>query len=177
MRSIPARAGEPCLALSEMLSRTVYPRACGGTPREIWPGSNQRGLSPRVRGNRGFGLGDRTSCGSIPARAGEPPNTATRPRRDRVYPRACGGTARQGLGSGGPGGLSPRVRGNRRAPATGDGCTGSIPARAGEPTGSRTLYPLGRVYPRACGGTSFWLRFPQETQGLSPRVRGNRPVL
>ena len=52
----------------------------------------------------------------------------------------------------------------------------SIPARAGEPERSlRRLLPT-QVYPRACGGA--WLPYNPLTActGLSPRVRGSRPV-
>ena len=95
-----------------------------------------------------------------------------------VYPRACGGTA--GVTSGCRGmvtsGLSPRVRGNR--------ALSGLPSRA--TTG---------VYPRACGGTDrlaeTWLLHVRSIParageppgirnsaltGLSPRVRGNRPI-
>ena len=51
-RSIPARAGEPCLSRGRSAPRRVYPRACGGTsPGRPLPQS-PAGLSPRVRGNR-----------------------------------------------------------------------------------------------------------------------------
>ena len=49
------------------------------------------GLSPRVRGNHQAGV---------------------RKERERVYPRACGGTDSVGLDSFDYPGLSPRVRGN-----------------------------------------------------------------
>ena len=52
-RSIPARAGEPCICADIAANPGVYPRACGGTccagHEWTWNG----GLSPRVRGNRG----------------------------------------------------------------------------------------------------------------------------
>ena len=51
---------------------------------------------------------------------------------------------------------------------------GSIPARAGEPSVSSGHRPKGRVYPRACGGTTGDDHPPVPTEGLSPRVRGNR---
>ena len=58
------------------------------------------------------------------------------------------------------------MRAGRRA-------TRSIPACAGEPSGSVMMKRQPRVYPRVCGGTDedYWYRhlYP----GLSPRVRGN----
>ena len=35
VRSIPARAGEPSVSCGSTPAPTVYPRACGGTPRQI----------------------------------------------------------------------------------------------------------------------------------------------
>ena len=51
-------------------------------------------------------------------------------------------------------GLSPRVRGNRRQAIPDNADDGSIPARTGEPHTGDVLDQLGRVYPRAYGGTS-----------------------
>ena len=50
------------------------------------------GLSPRLRGN-GFNLRNRIiRCGSIPALAGERPDSHNTTDGEEVYPRACGGT-------------------------------------------------------------------------------------
>ena len=70
-------------------------------------------------------------------------------------------------------GLSPRVRGNRKAVASTTCTCGSIPACAGEPRpgcgpGSGTW-----VYPRVCGGTRSAATPRGWPSGLSPRVRGN----
>ena len=106
----------------------------------------------------------------------------------------CGGTAPQRQRPACQQGLSPRVRGNRRAPAPRWPPPGSIPACAGEPRRSASGRPASRVYPRVCGGTLEclpWARcagvYPRvcggtvllaivvaSSQGLSPRVRGNR---
>ena len=51
------------------------------------------GLSPRTRGNRSVTSRKLSKFGSIPAHAGEPSLTSSRPRAARVYPRARGGTA------------------------------------------------------------------------------------
>ena len=51
-RSIPAPAGEPLPRVKWSAGRQVYPRACGGTPRNARNRGRRRGLSPRLRGNR-----------------------------------------------------------------------------------------------------------------------------
>ena len=117
------------------------------------PASRLGGLSPRVRGNLSCSGRGRARRGSIPACAGEPIFSTASSTASSVYPRVCGGTSGQNRPLELPGGLSPRVRGNRRrgeGHADGDG---SIPACAGEPR-----------YGRPVGGV---------TAGLSPRVRGN----
>ena len=131
--SIPARAGEPPVPLQLEQGMPVYPRACGGTSAEIPIIPFTVGLSPRVRGNRviaglGLGLGR-----SIPARAGEPPCAPSSSDGSWVYPRACGGTPANVIVEEHGAGLSPRVRGNRRAGHGGEPRCRSIPARAGEP--------------------------------------------
>ena len=152
--SIPARAGEPALHRRLDWPLRVYPRACGGTGPCARPCTSAPGLSPRVRGNRPGGADTQRRTRSIPARAGEPtiPYAPFQPLR--VYPRACGGTfGAQSIATRGTG-LSPRVRGNRLHDVGNQVQEGSIPARAGEPSARRWEPGAGRVYPRACGGTS-----------------------
>ena len=151
--SIPACAGEPGTRCLRSSPSRVYPRVCGGTSYLPDYGTTLRGLSPRVRGNRG-GAGQRVgTSGSIPACAGEPRPAAGLPRMLPVYPRVCGGTWWTMTPSLPCLGLSPRVRGNhitRRAVGVD---LRSIPACAGEPC--RRYSALGgvAVYPRVCGGT------------------------
>ena len=92
--SIPACAGEPVVARDCRSPSWVYPRVCGGTQTRRWGCARLTGLSPRVRGNRGYQrvLGQRSR--SIPACAGEPPSPWPTTDLSRVYPRVCGGTAR-----------------------------------------------------------------------------------
>ena len=131
------------------------------------------GLSPRVRGNRISPQDGGNDEGSIPACTGEPPALATTSKLPWVYPRVYGGTkilldyAKRG------GGLSPRVRGNLGIRGHGCPSCGSIPACTGEPVERSQTRPLGRVYPRVYGGTSIEERTALESEGLSPRVRGN----
>ena len=92
-----------------------------------------------------------------------------------VYPRVYGGT-KSGRGSRiRTSGLSPRVRGNQVRPRIPDTDVRSIPACTGEPELKNRRWNAVRVYPRVYGGTlKRWLE-SSGSNGLSPRVRGNRP--
>ena len=156
--SIPARAGEPPARRLRGSARRVYPRACGGTGGARRVAGEVQGLSPRVRGNRTWANSSRSLRGSIPARAGEPRDLVRDELVVGVYPRACGGTDAAALLAAVSSGLSPRVRGNRHPYVPPLSQSGSIPARAGEPRCCSTSPTARWVYPRACGGTSRWLR-------------------
>ena len=91
-----------------------------------------------------------------------------------VYPRVCGGTRWIWCSGWTPGGLSPRVRGNRQPGRLPPGWSGSIPACAGEPGTSHRRSAPRWVYPRVCGGTRGWGQRSHNGGGLSPRVRGNQ---
>ena len=171
--SIPARAGEPSSTLYHFQVDSVYPRACGGTPCPCGTGWPQRGLSPRVRGNRDDGDNLATLTRSIPARAGEPPWPVPTWCCIWVYPRACGGTMPRVMQISASSGLSPRVRGNPLHRAIYGLHDRSIPARAGEPASCGTTKNRASVYPRACGGTTSSSTRLNSAPGLSPRVRGN----
>ena len=86
----------------------------------------------------------------------------------------CGGTCRGRRGWTTARGLSPRVRGNRRAGDDHQRPVGSIPACAGEPAPKPPASRQVKVYPRVCGGTSTEWATITMSHGLSPRVRGNR---
>ena len=119
------------------------------------------------------GVGSRHLFGSIPARAGEPGPARFCHPGNRVYPRACGGTAFSRNWAMSAGGLSPRVRGNRAHCGPREPQARSIPARAGEPFWRALRAEPEAVYPRACGGTYGRPVGNCLAQGLSPRVRGN----
>ena len=70
----------------------------------------------------------------------------------------------------------PACAGNHRRGRSNQAAPPSIPACAGEPHLSRRFGALSRVYPRVCGGTTAVIEELQENGGLSPRVRGNRPI-
>ena len=112
---------------------------------------------------------------SIPACAGEPLETGLRVESAKVYPRVCGGTTAKSDILRLNYGLSPRVRGNRHRVHILVINPRSIPACAGEPPVTPPTASRGRVYPRVCGGTASTTRSRYTAQGLSPRVRGNRP--
>ena len=171
--SIPACAGEPQPPRWSPPFRGVYPRVCGGTRAANCDTESRRGLSPRVRGNRGVDGAQRRGVGSIPACAGEPLERRGLEATSRVYPRVCGGTQLQHLLVAHVPGLSPRVRGNPAAAPPGGSCPGSIPACAGEPSTAQGPSGMSRVYPRVCGGTPPIIISAHRRRGLSPRVRGN----
>ena len=90
-----------------------------------------------------------------------------------VYPRVCGGTMAQVPSGSLVNGLSPRVRGNPLRRLDDGEDERSIPACAGEPMPSDTVYSRTTVYPRVCGGTKGKSMMSALGRGLSPRVRGN----
>ena len=130
---------------------------------------------------------------SIPAPAGEPCKAESLTTELKVYPRACGGTLPRSSQKKWTRGLSPRLRGNLGAGASSMGMIGSIPAPAGEPLPNAVAQRRVGVYPRACGGTSYfeagnnsYMVYPRACggtvhpdlprscpRGLSPRLRGN----
>ena len=111
--SIPACAGEPASGGGTTASITVYPRVCGGTAEKKVNRCPNRGLSPRVRGNRRCSCPLRCHSRSIPACAGEPRFRLPGCAAVTVYPRVCGGTQQSSRRNRMRWGLSPRVRGNR----------------------------------------------------------------
>ena len=171
--SIPAPAGEPQLLTANPSLPWVYPRACGGTGVGVAHTAQNRGLSPRLRGNRPTVIPRVKPPGSIPAPAGEPRRDTPSRLGLQVYPRACGGTEKGHSKQVGLTGLSPRLRGNQVLVYDILRKCGSIPAPAGEPSRlSGRGWPT-TVYPRACGGTSAIKSSCYMSQGLSPRLRGN----
>ena len=149
---------------------------CGGTAICSNVKPYVSGLSPRVRGNRTLMPKSRRCWRSIPACAGEPEVVAVTTPMGQVYPRVYGGTATCLNGMIAACGLSPRVRGNPPRPAKPCRAIRSIPACAGEPSGSPSTIGVGGVYPRVCGGTLAELPNCHLLSGLSPRVRGNRQL-
>ena len=174
MGSIPACAGEPGPDGAQDGSQGVYPRVCGGTGGELQSGVDQKGLSPRVRGNPHSPAEHGGRNGSIPACAGEPRAACAGCQPPPVYPRVCGGTILEVVDVGTYAGLSPRVRGNPIRHMVHQLLLRSIPACAGEPSVPAELKAPLAVYPRVCGGTVAQRLYVLLLAGLSPRVRGNQ---
>ena len=147
---------------------------CRGTPVTASQLPMMMGLSPRVRGNPHRTHHRYPRARSIPACAGEPCRRPAKAGLGTVYPRVCGGTDGTTPSDDREYGLSPRVRGNRSAPAPPGTSARSIPACAGEPGAGGAGAGRGRVYPRVCGGTPCSLLRCRTVNGLSPRVRGNQ---
>ena len=140
-------------------------------------GCSKRGLSPRVRGNPTAQRFVHHLRGSIPACAGEPGSIVAQCAWSEVYPRVCGGTSYPRENRNPVYGLSPRVRGNRQRVGPPDRRPRSIPACAGEPRIRVPSRPSPPVYPRVCGGTPSPPVANENPKGLSPRVRGNPPMV
>ena len=135
------------------------------------------GLSPRGRGNPPDAVDHAVADGSIPAWAGEPRRSARSSGGGWVYPRVGGGTARLSHLLTRATGLSPRGRGNRDCWYSVSWTRWSIPAWAGEPIFRRRSFASSWVYPRVGGGTANTSIGLQNTDGLSPRGRGNRRLI
>ena len=149
---------------------------CGGTTEEMLSISAPRGLSPRMRGHL-KGLAEQLyPSRSIPADAGAPPGLFQDGRPAKVYPRGCGGTTDGALVPVVGHGLSPRMRGHHGWRACASSRPRSIPADAGAPLAALGRSPASRVYPRGCGGTRKVPMHPLLNVGLSPRMRGHRPL-
>ena len=130
------------------------------------------GLSPRGRGNLGYGNEGQRRTGSIPAWTGEPPDTASTSAEPWVYPRVDGGTFITDWETLRDFGLSPRGRGN---PVHCHGLASqlrSIPAWTGEPPPGIVITRGMGVYPRVDGGTHIHDPSDHSAAGLSPRGRG-----
>ena len=171
--TIPAGAGTPNRFSGHGPANRDYPRGCGDTMMGAATAIGTGGLSPRVRGHLAPAPAGRSSAGTIPAGAGTPTVRYYLEPQQRDYPRGCGDTLWERRGKPGGRGLSPRVRGHRRAKLAYRRNRGTIPAGAGTPLACLSSYHPSRDYPRGCGDTKFRLPSIDGTTGLSPRVRGH----
>ena len=130
-----------------------------------------------MRGNRPGRVSENVFTRSIPACAGESPTKSGCTTAATVYPRVCGGIVVSVMPSLPGMGLSQRVRGNRTMGAAVPVVVRSIPACAGESPAGRGPASTVEVYPRVCGGIDEAITATATTEGLSPRVRGNRSFL
>ncbi|TWB64424.1 hypothetical protein FBZ92_101320 [Nitrospirillum viridazoti] len=171
---IPALAGEPRWPQGRQSCWRVYPRACGETRSSSRHRMAWTGVSPRLRGNQGLQERIGLVVGCIPAPAGKPARGRAGQVADWVYPRACGGTLDSLNEEQASAGVSPRLRGNPSTISWVMTVLGCIPAPAGEPYRPVLPFCQTRVYPRACGGTSYVDNSQNNLSGVSPRLRGNR---
>ena len=171
-RSIPAGAGKTSTGPNRGAMTTVYPRGCGENSAFTSSDTRASGLSPRVRGKRSLGGRSSHAPRSIPAGAGKTPQSASGGVQGAVYPRGCGENAGQGKSLPRNTGLSPRVRGKRRAGVNAVVNGRSIPAGAGKTFENLRTLTANEVYPRGCGENSSSLPASVRSRGLSPRVRG-----
>jgi len=88
-----------------------------------------------------------------------------------------GGTSRTRSRFPFPLGLSPRARGNLWTLYPSRSALRPIPACAGEPGHRSSLIFRSRAYPRVRGGTIVTLVEKLKSEGLSPRARGNLPLV
>ena len=170
--SIPACAGETSRVMVLLSALMVHPRVCGGNRGRVGSSALAGGPSPRVRGKRLSASGWTARRRSIPACAGETPQTIGGTRDGTVHPRVCGGNRARGRGPSGGAGPSPRVRGKQVVVLRVIDEPGSIPACAGETEKAVKRPNAPAVHPRVCGGNSLWLGIRTEVAGPSPRVRG-----
>ena len=129
----PRARGNPSQAVQWGVAEWSIP-ACTGEPNLADAATaRETGLSPRARGNPHAEARADAGAGSIPACTGEPRCGRRRARLDGVYPRVHGGTLVAEERRAGPGGLSPRARGNLRPRGRQARRRRSIPACTGEP--------------------------------------------
>ena len=150
---IPACAGQPAAALVHANLRRAYPRVCGATAATRSRKRRGRGLSPRVRGNRGQMASLAPMWGPIPACAGQPYGGVFFLGFGGAYPRVCGATDEERQRRINNFGLSPRVRGNQMEKRARVLSPGPIPACAGQPGAPARRIARCRAYPRVCGAT------------------------
>ena len=89
---IPARAGQPTMRCSVLLTKRAYPRSRGATFSPAFMGRSPWGLSPLARGNPALDPRWWVLAGPIPARAGQPHHHHRRRWPTRAYPRSRGAT-------------------------------------------------------------------------------------
>ena len=176
-RSIPACTGKPPVSATCGCQITVYPRVYGETGDSAAAYRSTTGLSPRVRGNPQPHHHAIFLVGSIPACTGKPSRRRSSSGGKGVYPRVYGETNEDVRVLDLSGGLSPRVRGNRRLDPVLAARGGSIPACTGKPLYASRHPTPPAVYPRVYGETSIDGVTPASHDGLSPRVRGNRAMI
>ncbi len=171
-RSIPAWAGEARQARPKSKANKVDPRVGGGSSPAATLVTLATGRSPRGRGKQFFESLDHGGLGSIPAWAGEAPDTDHCPGYPAVDPRVGGGSELGWDAITQKMGRSPRGRGKRCRHTSPRPRPRSIPAWAGEARRCFMVLPHLWVDPRVGGGSAEFIAGQQRDQGRSPRGRG-----
>ena len=150
--SIPACAGETHSSPRWVWVERVDPRMRGGDGRNRDGFVAVAGRSPHARGRPHRFIPRRVVGGSIPACAGETRLSPGWRWPGRVDPRMRGGDTIARQAKSGSAGRSPHARGRHHAGRVPDVDGGSIPACAGETTGTKLWSAVGKVDPRMRGG-------------------------
>ena len=87
---IPAHAGNTRGYHDRRAAGRDHPRACGEHVISLFVASPKEGSSPRMRGTRVLWPATTSTSGIIPAHAGNTSLSASKCRRHRDHPRACG---------------------------------------------------------------------------------------
>ena len=129
-----------------------HPRACGENGGGGVGVVAVRGTSPRMRGKRGYGVGEGSAAGE--------------------HPRACGENAPITINSFSSLGTSPRMRGKLGQIVLELPNFRNIPAHAGKTCLSSGVWSRHGEHPRACGENCSSSAKPVGVPGTSPRMRG-----
>ena len=170
---IPARAGQPRDYSLIIHGAAAYPRSRGAALIKDAEDDIEQGLSPLARGSRHRRTSVADSAGPIPARAGQPRTCGRRSTPIRAYPRSRGAARLTSPIISVMGGLSPLARGSPGARRCRHRCRGPIPARAGQPSGSKSRRRVRRAYPRSRGAAEESQLETKAIDGLSPLARGS----
>ncbi len=112
-RFIPAPAGNTSSGATQILRRSVHPRACGEHSIPASTTWAAIGSSPRLRGTRASRRSSGPGARFIPAPAGNTRHQARNKSQMSVHPRACGEHSDSRLPISPTLGSSPRLRGTR----------------------------------------------------------------
>ena len=152
--TIPARAGETTPQEPRIGPQRDHPRSRGGNAAVRSARPSVLGPSPLARGKLNTGVCFWHLNGTIPARAGETPETCGFILSPTDHPRSRGGNGVKVLEQVYRDGPSPLARGKPHRTTTSSLEPGTIPARAGETCRGPRRTTCSRDHPRSRGGNS-----------------------
>ena len=150
-RIIPAHAGQTNSVPAKRSSHADHPRACGANGQQFLTNLGTFGSSPRMRGKPRLERDDSRTRRIIPAHAGQTSRTPTPTPTVSDHPRACGANAAAGRIRTLRRGSSPRMRGKQGGRRKLEREIRTIPAHAGQTTGTTRFREGFPDHPRACG--------------------------